>query len=137
MVPPLAGESIPAPHPTADQSPVILSFKYLDIDSKPKFSIEHCDAEFLRALIRELYMICEGQVCDLAEHNNRRHSHQIEFTQTTEPEGFVHLPEQVEPEVYWQFAVREHHTWRVHGFFIQSVFYVVWLDPRHQLCTNN
>lgn len=63
------------------------------------------------------------------------HNHKIDFSNTTEPAGFVHLPEQVEPEEYWQFAVQEHHTWRVHGFFIASVFYIVWLDPDHQLCT--
>lgn len=133
MGPPAAGDSIPAPHPTADRSPVVLSFKYLDIESNPKFSIDGCGTEFLHGLIRELNLICEGQVCDLAEFNNRRHNHQIEFTQTTEPNGFVHLPEQVEPEVYWQFAVQEHHSWRVHGFLISSVFYVVWLDPEHRL----
>jgi hypothetical protein len=33
--------------------------------------------------------------------------------------------------------VLEHHTWRVHGFFISSVFYIVWLDPEHQLCTGS
>ena len=130
MGPTATGDSIPAPHPTADLSPVVLSFKYLDIESNPKFSVDGCGVEFLRGLIRELSLICEGQVCDLAEFNNRRHNHQIDFVQTTEPNGFVHLPE---PDIYWQFAVQEHHSWRVHGFFIASVFCVVWLDPDHRL----
>jgi hypothetical protein len=126
---------IPRPHPTIDESPVTLSFKYLDLESNQKFGINQCSTEFLAALLQELHAICQGQVCDLAEFNNRRHSHKLDFLQTTEPNGFVHLGEQIEPEEYWQFAVQENHTWRVHGFFIASVFYLVWLDPDHRLCT--
>ena len=128
---------IPRPHPTTDESPVILSFKYLDIDSNPKFGMDKCGSEFLAGLLQELFQICQGQVCQFAEFENRRHNHMIVFSETTEPNGFAHLPEQIEPEVYWQFAVLEHHTWRVHGFFISSVFYIVWLDPDHQLCSRS
>ncbi|HUA19015.1 MAG TPA: hypothetical protein VMB25_09745 [Bryobacteraceae bacterium] len=127
---------IPPPHPTVDQAPVVLSFKYLDLANNQKFAVQRCDVEFLQALLVELSEICQGKVSDLAEFVNRRHNHQLDFSNTSEPDGFV-LPEQVEPEVYWQFAVQEHYSWRVHGFFIQSVFYVVWLDPAHRLCTND
>jgi hypothetical protein len=123
---------IPRPeHPTIDESPVILSFKYLDLESNPKFDRDRCrNIEFLTSFLAELYQICQGRVCDLAEYANRRHNHLIDFSNTTEPNGF-NLPEQIEPEVCWQFAVSEDHAWRVHGFFISSVFYVVWLDPEH------
>jgi hypothetical protein len=126
---------IPRSHPTVDESPVYFSFKYLDLDSNEKFAIDRCEADFLASLLKELHGICQGQVWNLADFENRRHNHMISFAETTEPNGFIHLPEQVEPEVYWQFAVLQSHTWRVHGFFIASVFYIVWLDPYHQLCT--
>jgi hypothetical protein len=129
---------IPRPaNPTIDESPVTLSFKYLDLESNPKFDRERCSIEFLTALLEELCNICQGKVSDLAEFENRRHNHLIDFGGTTEEHGFSRLPEQIEPEVCWQFAVREHHQWRVHGFFIESVFYIVWLDPEHQLCAMN
>lgn len=130
---------IPRPaHPTVDESPVTFSFKYLDLSSNPKFDLARCDdVAFLTSLLEEFREICQGKICDLAEFANRRHNHLIDFSGTTEQNGFYHLPEQIDPEVCWQFAVQEHHKWRVHGFFISSVFYIVWLDPDHQLCTTD
>lgn len=124
---------IPAPHPIIDTSPVIFSFKYLDVDDNEKFQFRHCDLEFLERLIKELKRLSSWTVSDFCEFDNERHSHQIIFEQTLEPNGFTNLNEQVEPEVPWQFGIRPDREWRVHGFFIDSVFYVVWLDPLHNL----
>lgn len=131
------GPRIPrAEHPTADLSAVTFSFKYLDLDTNAKFGMNGCDRGFLSEFLRELHRLSQGTVSEFCEYESRRHSHHILFAQTSEPNGFVHLPEQVEPEEYWQFAVSEDHNWRVHGFFIDSVFYIVWLDPLHQLYPN-
>ena len=32
----------------------------------------------------------------------------------------------------WQLGINNE-TFRVHGFFIENVFYIVWLDPLHNL----
>ena len=32
----------------------------------------------------------------------------------------------------WQLGINST-TFRIHGFFIENVFYVVWLDPLHML----
>ena len=32
----------------------------------------------------------------------------------------------------WQLGI-DNHKFRVHGFFIENVFYIVWLDPNHNL----
>lgn len=32
----------------------------------------------------------------------------------------------------WQLGI-DNHTFRIHGFFIENVFYIVWLDPLHNL----
>ena len=37
---------IPRPHPTIDESPVTLSFKYLDLESNQKFGINQCPPNF-------------------------------------------------------------------------------------------
>ena len=33
----------------------------------------------------------------------------------------------------WQFALSANEHGRVHGFLIQNRFYIVWLDPEHEL----
>jgi len=33
----------------------------------------------------------------------------------------------------WQFSISEHQNGRVHGFLIDTIFHVVWLDPDHGL----
>ena len=36
-------------------------------------------------------------------------------------------------EAAWQFSISANEHGRVHGFLIDNVFYVVWLDPEHRL----
>ena len=60
-----------------------------------------------------------------------RHSmydlHPIDWgkTNTSAPKGFDHLE-------YWQFRVNKSRG-RIIGFKIDSVFYIVWFDPHHNL----
>lgn len=124
---------IPRPHPIADPSPVRFSFKYLDLESNAKFHFGRCEADFIEALFLELKRLSGGTVSDFCEYENDRHSHYIHFQETTEPNGFPGLDEQLESETFWQFGIRPDRPWRVHGFFIDSVFYPVWLDPDHEL----
>ncbi|HEU0055405.1 MAG TPA: hypothetical protein VFQ39_19595 [Longimicrobium sp.] len=59
-------------------------------------------------------------------------AHPIDFARTSEPAGFSHLNEQLRAYPAYQFQLSVH-TGRVHGFFIDLVFHVVWLDPHHAL----
>lgn len=42
----------------------------------------------------------------------------------------AHLRDTVEP---YQFSLSSHVNGRVHGFFLDHVFHIVWLDPNHRL----
>jgi len=33
----------------------------------------------------------------------------------------------------YELGITRNEHGRVHGFFVETVFYVVWLDPKHQL----
>ncbi|MBC8481357.1 MAG: hypothetical protein H8D47_01665 [Planctomycetes bacterium] len=33
----------------------------------------------------------------------------------------------------WQFSITGNKYGRVHGFFIDNVFHIVWLDPQHKV----
>ncbi|MDD1966378.1 hypothetical protein ACIPO9_04375 [Pseudomonas sp. NPDC090203] len=45
----------------------------------------------------------------------------------------AHLNEQLRSSTPFQFAVSANLHGRIHGFFVDHVFFVVWLDPDHCL----
>ncbi len=59
-------------------------------------------------------------------------AHSIVWEETTEPAGFSHLNEQLRGVRGYQFEVSQGEG-RVHGLFIDDSFYIVWLDPNHEL----
>ena len=119
--------------PLLNRNPIAFSFKYLH--SSGKFCVEECSREFLVGLLQEIKRLSTLSVADFCDYDNERHSHHIDFQRTSEPNGFTDLGEQIEPDAFWQFAVKPKSLWRVHGFFIESTFYVVWLDEHHLLDT--
>jgi hypothetical protein len=52
---------------------------------------------------------------------------------TTEPNGFGIPKEDELLNVSYQFQTSANEYGRVHGFFSENVFYIVWLDPEHNL----
>jgi hypothetical protein len=117
-------------------------FAYLQYDH-PKFPIANCTTDFHVELLREMgrYELCT--VDDFTEMPNEKHRHPIDFTKTTEKDGFPGIePAQDDNSLWtdcpWQFALpgekgKPSWSWRVHGFLDGHVFHVVWLDPRHLL----
>jgi hypothetical protein len=76
-------------------------------------------------------------VDEFLDQNNKEHRHTIDFDATTEKDGFLSAPgidaDQLNYLQAWRFAVSPKTEWRVHGFMIDDAFYVIWLDPLHQL----
>ncbi|NER33336.1 MAG: hypothetical protein F6J93_04585 [Oscillatoria sp. SIO1A7] len=60
-------------------------------------------------------------------------SHKIYWPQTTEPNGFTCLNAELREQQAFQFEISANQYGRIHGFFINNIFYVVWLDPNHNL----
>lgn len=58
--------------------------------------------------------------------------HPIEWVQTTETCFGIPREDEVCQHKY-QLTVSANEHGRLHGFFIYNVFYVVWLDPNHEL----
>mgnify|MGYP001573162392 CR=1 FL=1 len=67
-----------------------------------------------------------------AMRNRSMKSHPITWEDTTEKDGFSYLNDQFSGDD-WQFEITRNEHGRVHGTLIDHVFYVVWLDPDHQL----
>ncbi|MBE9185648.1 hypothetical protein IQ270_13315 [Microcoleus sp. LEGE 07076] len=112
---------------------VSFSFRYYQED-KDKFSIGGRDAKYLASLLRRLRDL--SQLNDREIINNQSKSlrcHGIVWKNTTEPNGFG-IPNEAElVNVPYQFQISANEYGRVHGFFSENIFYIVWLDPDHNL----
>jgi hypothetical protein len=116
-------------------------FDYLQPDH-PKFPLSSCSDKFLQALLREIVRYSNWTVDLFKDMNNVNHRHSTTFGETTEPEGFADIDpsdQELWTEEAWQFALPGERgtpsdAWRVHGFIMNNIFHVVWLDPDHKLC---
>lgn len=70
---------------------------------------------------------------DFCDQNNKEHRHVIDFDETSEQQGFGIDDDQLAYLEPWQFAVCPKTSWRVHGFIAEDTFFIVWLDPLHNL----
>lgn len=60
-------------------------------------------------------------------------AHQINWEDTTEPSGFTSLNPFLRNLPAFQFEISANEHGRVHGFLLDRIFYIVWLDPHHNL----
>lgn len=112
---------------------ISFSFKYFKEDND-KFSVQGRDAVYLQPLLVRLRDLSTLTVQELI--NNRSKSlrcHKIKWSDTTEPNGFGIPNEDKLVDIPYQFQISANEHGRVHGFFIENVFYIVWLDPDHNL----
>lgn len=118
--------------PIAPYKGLSFSYKFLQTDHQ-KFSIQNRDSIYLVALLERLRNLSALTALDLK--TNRSASlrcHPIDWTDTSEICFDIPNEEQLVDTPY-QFSVSSNEHGRVHGFFIEEVFYIVWLDPAHQL----
>ena len=123
---------------------VSFSFKYLDLKSNSKFSIDEWQAlgdwsgadaaAYLTALLERLKNVSSLSVNDfLHSRSPALRSHKIDWDSTSEVDGFTSLNEHLRDQEARQFSVSSNEYGRVHGFLLDNCFCVVWLDPFHKL----
>ncbi|WP_245602731.1 hypothetical protein [Gloeothece verrucosa] len=64
--------------------------------------------------------------------NKTLRCHEINWEDTTESGFGIKGEEQLVDQPY-QFSLSANQYGRIHGFFIEEIFYIVWLDPDHKL----
>lgn len=111
---------------------IVFSFKHLDLQNS-KFSLELGEDGYPKALLGRLKDVSALLLNPFRQGGHSLHSHLIDFSLTTEPRGFSKINQQLWEQSPWQFAITTNKHGRVHGFLIGNTFYVVWLDPNHQL----
>jgi hypothetical protein len=111
---------------------ISFSCKYLDLEHR-KFSINGRDFNYLSALLQRLKDLSSWQKLTLLTNGSKSlRCHPIDWDKVTESGfGLPNEDELVDKPYQFQLSSNEHG--RVHGFFIDEIFYVVWLDPEHKL----
>ena len=113
---------------------IIFSFKYLDLLGNPKFSIAGCGESYLAKLLlrlKDLSRITYNEF--VSSQSSALRSHKIYWPKTTEPNGFTCLNAELRQQQAFQFEISANEHGRVHGFLVSNIFYIVWLDPHHNL----
>ncbi|MDE0332632.1 MAG: hypothetical protein OXL41_12250 [Nitrospinae bacterium] len=131
---PRLARSIPPASPPPDADSLRFSFKYLDLVGNAKFSIERCRDGYLKTFLERLRDLSRLTAKEFRTSRSRAlRSHAIDFSETTEPQGFHALNEQLRAEQAWQFQLTANEHGRVHGILLLDTFYVVWIDLDHEL----
>lgn len=121
---------------------ICFSFMHFDFDNnQDKFSLNLIpDAEYPSKLIAHLKGVSTLTYKDfVGNHSKALRAHSIKWHETSCAGGFAHMNEQLKPDVAHYFCIskgekkHEGGNGRVIGFFTDSVFNVVWLDPQHNL----
>lgn len=116
-----------------DHDPLIkFSYKYLDIHHD-KFTVEDRETAYFLRFIQRLKDLSSFTVFELQTNRSKSlRFHDVDWNDTSES-GFG-LPNEAQLfDRPWQFEISANEHGRVHGFFIRNVFYIVWLDPNHDL----
>lgn len=119
--------------PPSDAQTLTFSFKYLELNST-KFHFDGCEiTHFVKAFERLQNVSARTKGEMIQDRSDALRSHEIKWNETTEPNGFAHLNEQLKSCTPWQFSISSNKYGRVHGFWIDSVFFIVWFDFLHKL----
>lgn len=111
---------------------ISFSFKYYQNDHS-KFSCAEKEASYWITLLERLKALSSLAVRELlADRSRTLRCHPIEWKNTSES-GFRLPNEEQLVDIPYQFSLSSNEHGRVHGFFIDEIFYIVWLDPKHLL----
>lgn len=118
---------------TSFNESLTFSFKYLD-DTNVKFKVENIEKDWFVNYTLRLKEVSRLTIKELkVTHCQNLRCHPIDFSKTTEPGGFgIRGFDDLDAEPFQLFQLSKR-TGRIHGFFISSTFYIVWLDPDHEL----
>lgn len=128
---------------TTANKKIAFSYEYIDLNNS-KYSFEGMDNKQIIRFHNDFHKkVCEYcQKKDFKKSlseklwKSHNHIHPIDWSDKQIREAkFTSLDsklmEQVKDEC-WQLGINNN-GFRIHGFFIENIFYIVWLDPLHNL----
>jgi hypothetical protein len=127
-------DSISGIKPTKLKPPqgISFSFKYYQ-DSNSKFSCREKEVIYWLTLLERLKAVSSLTAQELlVNRSSTLRCHPIRWEDTNERAFGLPNEEQL-VDIPYQFSISSNEHGRVHGFFIDEIFYIVWLDPDHLL----
>jgi hypothetical protein len=112
---------------------VRFSFKYFTHSEKFCFPNHQEKPEWVPRLFQCLQGISSMKGPEFRQAGRALRSHAIDWADTSEKDGYRHLPAQMQGCTPWQFSLAREELGRVHGFLLGEVFYLVWIDHTHAL----
>lgn len=117
--------------PIDDTEKVSFNFRRLKTNNC-KFDYTAKEKQYFIKLIERLKAVCDFSHKQLVTSTSKSlRCHKIDFKDCTE-NGFGLISEDLDEEAF-QIEISEHEHGRIHGYFVGNIFYVVWLDPQHEL----
>ena len=111
---------------------VSINFKHL-VEKEKKYKYKKQSGRYFVKLLERLSGVCGMNKNEMTVINKKAlRCHGIDFTETRVSESGFCLGEDINDDA-WQFQISSNEHGRVHGYFIVNIFYVVWLDPMHEL----
>lgn len=108
------------------------SFKYLDRNNQ-SFKFDLNDATYFCEVLYRISELSSLSPIELLSNRSKTlRAHPIDWKDTTQ-NGFGFPKEDEIVDTPYQFSISKNEYGRIHGFFIDITFYIVWLDKEHQL----
>lgn len=115
-----------------DTAKVSFSFKRL-CQKSDKFVYDNRQSPYFLKLLERLRDVSKMTRVEMKQSGTLR-CHPIDFINDNVSESsFGILGSDDRCDDAWQFSLTSNEHGRVHGYFIDNTFYVVWLDPDHKL----
>lgn len=132
---PLSTGRIKPDSPPLQPEEIMFSFKYLH--PTPPVSQEFPEG-YWNALFRRLHDVSRMKLSEfLGSRNDALKAHGIKWEDSAFKDGFPHLNEQLRAYKGYQFSIDRYNFGRVIGFLRGNVFYICWLDPKHETTDSN
>lgn len=121
------------PTEVRDTEKVSFNFKRLK-EKDRKFQYSSKESKYFCVLLDKLRSISGMNKVEMTITNSRGlRCHKIDFNDPSVSENSFDILSEDVAEDAWQFQLTSNEHGRVHGYFVDNVFYVVWLDPEHDL----
>jgi len=116
-----------------ESSIVRFSFKHLCV-AHPKFSVTEKKSNYFCKVLERLKDLSTWKITEILSNRSAAiRAHPINWDDTTEKNGFSELNDQLQSIQAYQVQISSNEHGRIHGFFIDNVFFIIWLDPEHKL----
>jgi hypothetical protein len=132
----LDGNKITSDYEDVVKKPTLkFSFKFLDFND-PLFQIDHCKSKWFKQLFERKKNYCSMDPATIKNGGDATRCHPIKWEETNRPMGFS-IGTKLSRDIDAHQLTISQNNGRIHGFFTEDIFNLVWFDPDHLLYKNH